>query len=184
MTSRERILCSLQHHEPDRVPVDFGATPSSGISAIAYGRLTRYLGLANSKTRIYDTVQELAQPEDSILALFRADALDIERAFTKDDSDWYPVKLADGSMAEYPVWTKVHQQADGSCHYYNSEGLLIGKKPANGTFYDGCLFPYENGYPENFRQLAADMEKSIWAAMKMSPAHLASQPDYQIRSSL
>jgi uroporphyrinogen decarboxylase len=178
MNSRERILYSLQHREPDRVPVDFGATPSSGISAIAYGRLTKHLGMTDSKTQIYDTVQELAKPEDFILDLFKADALDIERAFDTSDSDWYPVQLADGSMAEYPVWTKVHSQTDGSYHFYNSEGLLIGKKPANGTFYDGCIFPYEKGYPDNYRQLADDMEQSIWAAMKMSPAHLAAQADY------
>ena len=44
MTSRERILAAIDHREPDRVPVDLGATPSSGISAIAYGKLKRHLG--------------------------------------------------------------------------------------------------------------------------------------------
>ncbi len=39
MTSRERILAAIEHRQPDRVPVDLGATPSSGISAIAYGNL-------------------------------------------------------------------------------------------------------------------------------------------------
>lgn len=35
MTSRERIPSAINHKEPDRVPVDLGATPSSGISAVA-----------------------------------------------------------------------------------------------------------------------------------------------------
>ena len=39
MTSRERVLAAIAHKEPDRVPVDMGATPSSGISAIAYSNL-------------------------------------------------------------------------------------------------------------------------------------------------
>lgn len=39
MTSRERILSTIEHRQPDRVPVDLGAPPSSGISAIAYGNL-------------------------------------------------------------------------------------------------------------------------------------------------
>ncbi|HEB78505.1 MAG TPA: methyltransferase, partial [Methylothermaceae bacterium] len=42
MTSRERILASVRHREPDRVPVDLGSTPSSGISAIAYHNLKEY----------------------------------------------------------------------------------------------------------------------------------------------
>jgi len=34
MTSRERILAAINHKEPDRVPVDLGATASSGISVV------------------------------------------------------------------------------------------------------------------------------------------------------
>jgi len=45
MNSRERILAALQHQEPDGVPADLGATPSSGISAIAYVNLKQHLGI-------------------------------------------------------------------------------------------------------------------------------------------
>ena len=44
MTSRERIMASVAHKQPDRVPLDLGATPSSGISAIAYNRLEKASG--------------------------------------------------------------------------------------------------------------------------------------------
>ena len=74
MTSRERILASIRHEEPDRVPVDLGATPSSGISAIAYHNLKNYLGITEGHTRVYDVVQQLAQPEDMILDRFGIDA--------------------------------------------------------------------------------------------------------------
>jgi uroporphyrinogen decarboxylase len=57
MTSRERVLASINHQEPDRVPIDLGATPSSGISAIAYHNLKQYLGLDFGHTRVYDVVQ-------------------------------------------------------------------------------------------------------------------------------
>jgi uroporphyrinogen decarboxylase len=81
MTSRERILAAVGHRQPDRVPVDLGATPSSGISAIAYGNLKKHLGLTQGHTRVYDVVQQLAQPEDFILDRFGVDAIDIGRAF-------------------------------------------------------------------------------------------------------
>lgn len=81
MTSRERILAAIDHREPDRIPIDLGATPSSGISAIAYGRLNRHLGFGQSKTRIYDLVQQLAQPEEAILERFNIDAVDLGRTF-------------------------------------------------------------------------------------------------------
>jgi len=67
MTPRERVLAAIHHQEPDRVPVDLGATPSSGISTIAYHNLKGHLGLRSGHTRVYDVVQQLAQPEDDLL---------------------------------------------------------------------------------------------------------------------
>ena len=43
MNSRERVLLPSDHMQPDRVPVDMGATPSSGISAIAYSNLVQHI---------------------------------------------------------------------------------------------------------------------------------------------
>ena len=39
MTSRERVLTTLNHKEPDKIPIDFGGMGSTGIMAIAYNRL-------------------------------------------------------------------------------------------------------------------------------------------------
>ena len=44
MTHRERVLAALNHREPDRVPVDLGATRSTSIVVQAYERLNRHLG--------------------------------------------------------------------------------------------------------------------------------------------
>ena len=104
MTSRERILAALEHRQPDRVPVDLGATPSSGISAMAYGKLKRHLGLNHGCTRIYDVVQQLAQPEDFILDRFSVDVVDIGRAFNAEDCAWQPTILSDGQHAWQPAW--------------------------------------------------------------------------------
>lgn len=60
MTSRERVLSAIAHKQPDRVPVDMGATPSSGISAIAYSNLLKHLGRTELPVQIYDVVQQLA----------------------------------------------------------------------------------------------------------------------------
>jgi len=52
MRSRERVLAAIEHKVPDRTPVDLGATPSSGISAIAYGNLKKYLGVPSGRTQV------------------------------------------------------------------------------------------------------------------------------------
>lgn len=67
MKSRDRLLLSLDHKEPDRVPIDLGSTPSSGISAVAYGMLKKNLGIDTGANRIYDVVQQLAWPKDEFI---------------------------------------------------------------------------------------------------------------------
>lgn len=56
MTPRERILTAIHHQETDKIPVDFGGHRSSGIAAIAYARLRKYLGLPERPIRVYDMI--------------------------------------------------------------------------------------------------------------------------------
>ena len=178
MTSRDRILAAIEHRQPDRVPVDFGATPSSGISAIAYGNLKRHLGLAQGQTRIYDVVQQLAQPEEFMLEQFGVDAIDIGRAFNTEDSAWQPVTLADGQPAFHPSWFRPEPQADGSFIARTRDGLDIAHMPAGGTFYDQSYFPYLDGYPADFRELSNEMSRILWAALVHSPWDHAGEPEF------
>ena len=67
MNSRQRVLMAIRHEEPDRVPVDLGGTPSSGVSAIAYNALVRHLHLQVGPAKVYDVVQQLTQPDEQVL---------------------------------------------------------------------------------------------------------------------
>jgi len=178
MTSRERILAAIEHRQPDRVPVDLGATPSSGISAIAYGNLKRHLGLKGGHNRIYDVVQQLAQPEDDILERFGVDVVDVGRAFNTEDAAWQPTVLADGQAAQYPAWFQPEQQPDGSFIARLQDGLDIAHMPAGGTFFDQSYYPYVDGYPDNFDGLSAEMGRILWAALVHSPWDHASDPGF------
>jgi uroporphyrinogen decarboxylase len=178
MTSRERILAAIDHREPDRVPLDLGATPSSGISAIAYNNLKKHLGLTGGRTRLYDVVQQLAQPEEAVLSRFRIDAVDVGRTFNVLDSDWYDVTLADGSAGQYPVWFHPERQPDGSWIARAPGGEDLAHMPSGGTFYDQTCFPYLDGYPDNFGNLKEAMGRVLWAAFAHSPWDHASDPGF------
>jgi uroporphyrinogen decarboxylase len=168
MTSRERVLAAITHQEPDRVPVDLGATPSSGISAIAYTRLARHLGLSQSQTRIYDVVQELAQPEAAVLDAFGVDVIDVARAFNTDASAWNPVQLSDGSDAFYPAWFRPRRESDGSLSALVKD-TVIARKPVGATFFDATVFPYLEGYPDSLAGLPDAMGLVHWAALVHAP---------------
>jgi uroporphyrinogen decarboxylase len=177
MNSRERIITAINHQEPDKVPVDLGSTPSSGISAIAYTKLKKHLGMNGGHTRIYDVVQQLAQPEDEILDHFGIDVVDIGRMFNERDEDWYNIKTADGLTAQYPIWFKPIGQDDGSFEV-EIDGDIIARMPMGGTFFDQTHFPYVDGYPESYEDLPKAMSKVLWAAMAHSPWDHVGEPDF------
>jgi uroporphyrinogen decarboxylase len=177
MNSRERVLAAINHREPDRVPIDLGATPSSGISAIAYTNLKKHLGMHDGHTRIYDVVQQLAQPEEGMLDHFGIDVVDIGRAFNERDDDWYDMPMANGQTGQYPAWFRPIARPDGS---YEAEvdGVVIARMPAQGTFFDQTYFPYLDGYPSDYQTLSKTMKKILWAALGHSPWDHAGEPDF------
>lgn len=178
MTSRERVLASVRHQQPDRVPVDLGGTPSSGISAIAYHNLKLHLGITQGHTRVYDVVQQLAQPEDTILDRFGVDVLDIGRAFNTHDEDWYDIRLPQGIDVQFPAWFHPVRQPDGSWDAFAPDGVRIATMPVGATFFDQTYFPYLDGYPADYKNLPQEMPKIHWAGLVHSPWDHAGEPDF------
>lgn len=160
MTSRDRVISAINHRQPDEVPVDLGSSTVTGISGIAYSNLKKHLNI-ESRTRIYDVIQQLAMVEMSIIDLFGVDALDINRV-SIDNTGWYDVTLGDGSKAEFPEWFHPVKAEDGSWYTSDNEGNIISKMSAGATFFDQMYFPYENGYPLDFSGLKDAMKRISW----------------------
>jgi uroporphyrinogen decarboxylase len=178
-TSRERILAAINHQEPDRVPVDLSATPSSGISAIAYSNLVKHIGRPDLPVLIYDVVQQLAQPDNQVLDLFGVDVLDIGRTFNDLPTDWKPVVLADGANAFYPKKYNPTKLSDGSYVTYDDDGQrILSRMPTGATFFDQTYFPYVDGYPDSYRNLDAEMGRIMWARDVHSPWDHAGEADF------
>lgn len=179
MNSQELILSAVNHQETNRVPIDLGATPSSGISAIAYGNLKRHLGIDTGRTLVYDVVQQLAQPEDYILDRFNIDAVDLGRTFNTSDDDWYKVKLFDGSTAYYPTSFRPTPTPDGGYVGHSIDGTEISIQLKNMNYFDQSHFPWLEDYPEDIPSCLPDaMSKVLWQAHAHSPWDHASDENF------
>ncbi len=174
MTARERIHSALSHREPDAVPVDLGSTPSSGISVGAYNSLKEELEMHYGKTKVYDVVQQLAEPEDEILRRFSVAAIDIARPWTADDGRWYRA----GEQIWYPLWFRPEEGSDGAKAVHHQDGSRIAAQPTGATFFDQTSFPYLDGYPENFSELSQHMTYVPWHALVHSPWDQAGEEDF------
>lgn len=178
MTSRECVLATIAHKAPDRVPIDLGSTPSSGISATAYERVRKFSGRGDGATLVYDVVQQLAQPEDWALDAFKVDVVDLGRSFNTAESDWYDVTLASGEKAKYPAWFKPEQDADGSWLARHADGTVIARQPNGAAFYDETCFPWADDWPADFSGLDDAMGKVLWSALVHSPWDNAGKPGF------
>lgn len=178
MTSRERILAAINHQQPDRVPVDCGATPSSNISAVAYNNLRRHLGLQNGPpTKIYDVVQQLAQPGDWYLEKFGVDVIDIGRAFDTEAADWYDIE-GHVCRSQYPSGFRPELNAQGEWEARGPGGELLATMPPNATYFDQSVYPYEDAYPNDYSGLGAAMNRVLWQAFAHSPWNHAHEPGF------
>jgi uroporphyrinogen decarboxylase len=147
----------IRNKQPDKVPIDLGSSTVTGMSAIAYNNLKRHLKI-ESKTRVFDVVQQLANVDMEVLNLFGVDALDINRVST-EGNDWYDVELSNGSMAQYPSWFRPVKADDGSWYTLDNDRTVISKMAAGATFFDQMHYPFENGYPESLKDLKEAMKK-------------------------
>lgn len=168
MTARERVLAAIAHKEPDRVPVDQGSMRSTGIMAIAYNRLKDYLNITEPPTKLYDLIQQLAQPDPWYLARFQVDAMDLGHAFPME---WQPWRLPDGSPALAPAWFQP-ERADGELLVRGKGGVVIGRMPPSALYIEQCYWPLAgpDGL-DNYEPLEEKMELVTWAALPTAPFH-------------
>ncbi len=99
LTSRERVRLALDHHEPDRVPIDLGGTGVTSITKAAYVPLKEHLGLPPEDVRISDEMQQLPYLTDDLLERFRVDSrivrlppTDLPGAEALDDGDYWAMR--------------------------------------------------------------------------------------------
>lgn len=54
MTSRERVISSINHQQPDKMAVDFGGTTCSSMAAVILSQLRDFYGLPKRPVEIMD----------------------------------------------------------------------------------------------------------------------------------
>ena len=137
MNHRQRVLTSLRHEEPDRVPLDLGGTVDSTIMAVAYGRLREHLALGPGRIRVADVYQHTALVEEDVRR-----ALGIDVLLAGDEpTRWRAGTLPDGSPAEFPAAFLPRQQEDGSQVVFDEQGNVVLRMPEGGHYFDPVYSP-------------------------------------------
>jgi uroporphyrinogen decarboxylase len=169
MTPRERVRTSLDHRQPDRVPVDFGGHRSSGIAAVAYAKLRQALGLTPRPIRVYDPIQQLAIVDDDVLERFHVDTVELGRGFAQDGQHWADWTLPDGTPCQMPKWA-LPERAEGQWVLRAESGRVVGRMPDGALYFEQCYWPYLDH--DDLDRLPEALAETIWVAMRTPPGPL------------
>lgn len=168
-TGRERVLDSLNHCEPDRVPIDLGGHRSSGIAAIVYPKLRETLGLGPRPVRVYDAVQQLAIVDEDVLERFHVDTIELGRGFALEDEDWADWILPDGTPCKMPVWALPERQ-EGQWILRSMSGRVLAKMPDGAIYFEQCYWPFLEH--DDLDRLSEALDENMWCAVASPPGPL------------
>ena len=146
LTSRERVLLALNHEEADRIPIDFGAMRSTGISMTAYMKLREKLGVTEGRPKLYDLMQWLAEPELSVLERLHGDVIQLHRyspTFGLDIGAWKEWTTPDGCDVLVPHGFDPVLMPDGSRVIMDGD-TVIARMPKDGHWFDLEYNPLAN----------------------------------------
>jgi len=147
MNGRERLEATLNHRQPDRVCVDFGATFVTGIHVRIVDRLRRaVLGDKDYRVKVCEPYQMLGEVDDELREALGVDVvgkLPRTSILGTDESSWKRFTLNDGTEVQVPhnFNTTVDQQTGDTLVYPQGDTSVApsGRMPNGGYFFDSLV---------------------------------------------
>ncbi len=145
MKPRERIRAALSHRESDLLPMDFGASPVTGISASLIFQLREHLGLKRRPVKIVDPFQMLGEVDDELKAWLQTDVVGIlprKCSFGIENKDWKQWRLFDGTPVLVPGGLNTEPDASGNIYAYPQGDHSVAPSavmPRGGYYFDAII---------------------------------------------
>jgi len=141
-SSRENFRKTINHHQPDRVVIDFGSTAVTGIHVLMVEKLREYYGLEKRPVRVIEPYQMLGEIDSELLHEMNIDVIGLsgeKNMFGIKNSDWKVHRTLWGQEVMFP----------GNFNYtYNDKGDILiypegdtsvppsATMPKSGYFFD------------------------------------------------
>lgn len=184
MTSRERVLRTVNFQQADRVPIDLGSMKASGIGVKAYNQLKAELDLPATDTRIWDPRLMIASVEEQIMARFHVDVVPLDisavAADVRPDSDWVPRTLYEGAAGLLPPGTNIGTDSAGDWVLLDQSGNPTSlRMPREGYYFDDVAFDKSNITfdPKAFRPVTGFSDMHL-KALQQQAEFLYDNTDY------
>ncbi len=157
MNSRERVLQTLNHQEPDMVPIDMGSTENTTLCRMAYINLRDYLSMPpEPDPYVINRMMDAIFPADDMLERYQIDFKAI-----RPSTDYQPAieELDDGFIDEYRIrWRQTK-------YYYDMVEHPLADKSfddlMDAVYADPYISERRNGLREQALALRANSDYCI-----------------------
>lgn len=143
--SRERLISSLNHKEPDKIPVDIGSTSVTGIHVLAIENLREYYGLEKRPVRLIEPYQMLGEIEDDLAEILHLDVTGIlarNTLFGFPNENWKEFRTHWDQLLLVPGAFTTIVDPNGDLLIFPEGDNSVppsGKMPKAGYFFDSII---------------------------------------------
>jgi len=144
MTSRERVETALNHREPDRVPLDLGASAVTGMHASSVYLLRQALGLdaPGTPVKVVEPYQMLGEIAPDLMEALGVDVVGLggpRTLFGFENKNWKPWTIFDGTPVLVPEGFNTDPEPNGDILMYpegDKSAPPSGRMPKGGFYFD------------------------------------------------
>lgn len=144
--SRKRVMDSVNHREPSRLPMDFGGSSCSGIHCSVVAALRDHFGLEKRLVKIHEPFQMLGFVEDDLAAAMQVDAaiaMPVSTMFGNPiTGEWKEWKTHWGQTVLIPKSMEVEATESGDWVTYpkgDKSSPPCAHMPSSGYFFDAII---------------------------------------------
>lgn len=145
MDSKNRLTNALEHRDTSAFPVDFGATPVTGIHVLVIEKLREYFGLEKEPIKVTEPYQMLGEMEDDLLAKMGVDVIGISsntNMFGHRQEGWKPFRTFWGQEVLVPGEFNTRLDENGDLLMYPQGDTSVApssKMPKKSYFFDAII---------------------------------------------
>lgn len=138
-SSKENFKATVSHQQPERVVVDFGSSPVTGIHAVIVEKLREYYGLEKKPVKIIEPYQMLGELDEDLIREMNVDVIGLggeNNMFGIPNKDWKMHKTFWGQEVLFP----------GEFNYtYNENGDILIHPEGDTSIHPSAMMP-KTGY--------------------------------------
>jgi len=138
-SSKQNFKATINHKQPDRVVVDFGSSPVTGIHAVIVEKLREYYGLEKKPVKIIEPYQMLGELDDDLIREMGVDVIGLggeNNMFGIPNKGWKIHKTFWGQEVLFP----------GEFNYtFNSNGDILIHPEGDTSVAPSAMMP-KTGY--------------------------------------